>query len=74
MGPGLIYLSEPNKKKDSEEDENGQFKFSATSMQGWRLNMEDAHVAMQKFGGDATAALFCVFDGHGGTESINITQ
>jgi protein phosphatase len=34
------------------------------SVQGWRANMEDAHVLRPEF--DAGTALFCVFDGHGG--------
>jgi protein phosphatase 1B len=34
-------------------------------MQGWRLEMEDAHVATVGVGGK-NVALFCVFDGHAG--------
>lgn len=68
MGPGLVYLSEPIKTKISSEGESDTLKFSATSMQGWRINMEDAHIAQTKFGGDPNAALFGVFDGHGGGE------
>jgi len=37
-------------------------------MQGWRLNMEDSHVANVKFMGTQNKALFGVFDGHGGRE------
>jgi serine/threonine protein phosphatase PrpC len=33
-------------------------------MQGWRKNMEDAHLCQEKFGDDLS--LFGVFDGHGG--------
>jgi len=66
MGPGLVYLPEPNKTKDSTEGEVDEFKFVATGMQGWRINMEDAHIAITKFGEDSKAALFGVFDGHGG--------
>jgi serine/threonine protein phosphatase PrpC len=68
MGPGLVYLSQPNKKKDSEEGEMPGFKFAATAMQGWRINMEDAHIAITNFLGDPDSALFGVFDGHGGRE------
>jgi hypothetical protein len=39
MGAGLVYLSEPNKKKDSSDGENERLKFGATGMQGWRLHM-----------------------------------
>jgi serine/threonine protein phosphatase PrpC len=37
-------------------------------MQGWRLNMEDAHVSNAKFQDSNDKALFGVFDGHGGRE------
>lgn len=37
-------------------------------MQGWRLNMEDAHVANCNFLNSSEKALFGVFDGHGGRE------
>lgn len=68
MGPGLVYLDQPNKSKVSEEGETDMLKYCATSMQGWRINMEDAHLSISKFGGDPTACLFAVFDGHGGRE------
>lgn len=35
-------------------------------MQGWRMNMEDAHIAAMDIDGDTH--LFAVLDGHGGTE------
>ena len=67
MGPGLVYLTEPNKTKQSETGKSGNIEYAATGMQGWRKNMEDAHCAILNYGGDHTAALFAVFDGHGGT-------
>ena len=66
MGPGLVYLQEPNKTKDSRELSSNELNIVATGMQGWRINIEDAHIAITNFGGDPTAALFGVFDGHGG--------
>jgi len=62
-----MFLSQPNKTKDSKEGENADLKFVATGMQGWRLNMEDAHVSITNYGGDPSTCLFGVFDGHGGT-------
>ena len=67
MGPGLVYLQEPNKTKESKEFSTNEFSAVATGMQGWRINMEDAHLSVTNFGGDPTAALFGVFVGHGGT-------
>lgn len=62
----MIYLPEPNKKKEVEQGKNELFEFIAMEMQGWRKNMEDAHCAKLNFGGDPHAAFFAVFDGHGG--------
>jgi len=66
MGPEYVYLTEPNKKKESQQGKNNLCEFVATAMQGWRKNMEDAHCAILNFGGDPNAAFFAVFDGHGG--------
>ena len=37
-------------------------------MQGWRKGMEDEHIAELSLHGDDRAAVFGVFDGHGGRE------
>lgn len=37
------------------------------NQQGWRRSMEDAHLAVPALDGDESAAVFGVFDGHGGT-------
>jgi len=66
MGPGLVYLSEPVRTKSVAEGENSYLKFVSMGMQGWRINMEDAHISIAKLGGDPATSLFGVFDGHGG--------
>ena len=66
MGPGLVYLTEPNKTKITKQGKTNNLEYVACGMQGWRKNMEDAHCSMVNFGGDSTAPLFAVFDGHGG--------
>lgn len=80
-----IYLSTPSSDVAVESLENNRMKIAVGEMQGWRKNMEDAHIALDKLdthsvtvGGDSTAAaasggdisLFGVFDGHGGMEYI----
>ncbi|KAK4337365.1 hypothetical protein RND71_043322 [Anisodus tanguticus] len=41
-------------------------------MQGWRLNMEDAHTQILKLGPEsAECSFFAVFDGHGGSAVAN---
>ena len=63
MGP---YLSSPNTAKDSETGSDNRFNFSACSMQGWRNQQEDSHIADLKLPNGE--AIFGVFDGHGGKE------
>ena len=66
MGTQLTYLNKPNKEKIVDEGENDEYEFVAWSMQGWRINMEDAHLSILDFNDDTH--LFGVFDGHGGKE------
>lgn len=61
-----IYLSKPNTTKDSHSGDNSWLRFGLSAMQGWRMNMEDAHIANLVLPNDC--ALFAVFDGHGGQE------
>ena len=61
-----IYLGKPNLVKDSHIGENAIMKYGVSAMQGWRMNMEDAHITdLELSNGNA---LFAVFDGHGGQE------
>eukprot|EP00624_Nannochloropsis_granulata_P006046 evm.model.NODE_43901_length_30228_cov_32.794727.4 len=62
------YLSTPITEKESEDGEGGQMRYGVSAMQGWRRSMEDAHVAVPALKGDERAAIFGVFDGHGGRE------
>lgn len=60
-------LPKPVTDKESEAGSNEAVQWSATAMQGWRMDMEDAHIAIaditEEFAG---VGLYCVFDGHGG--------
>lgn len=62
------YLSEPNLNKESLDSENGLIAFGASSMQGWRLDQEDAHNAILDFDPETKTSFFAVYDGHGGAE------
>lgn len=61
-----VYLSKANTTKDSSQGESAQLRFATCSMQGWRVNMEDAHIA--DVSKDSPVSIFGVFDGHGGQE------
>ncbi|KAG1380285.1 hypothetical protein G6F61_004199 [Rhizopus arrhizus] len=58
-------LSEPVTTKHSTEDKDTRLMYGASSMQGWRITMEDAHTTLLDYENTGTA-FFAVFDGHGG--------
>ncbi|KIO16837.1 hypothetical protein M407DRAFT_33515 [Tulasnella calospora MUT 4182] len=69
----FIYLSRRVKRslnrvirdKHSESGADDRHLFGASEMQGWRINMEDAHSLLLKLDGSKNA-FFGVYDGHGG--------
>jgi len=60
------YLGKPNTTKESENDEGKNIRLGCCSMQGWRVNQEDAHNAIIDYA--PNVSLFGVYDGHGGAE------
>lgn len=59
-------LSEPVTSKESSCCQNSQYKVGSSCMQGWRINMEDAHTHILSLPDEPGSAFFGVFDGHGG--------
>ncbi|RPA95594.1 PP2C-domain-containing protein [Choiromyces venosus 120613-1] len=68
-------LSEPVVEKISESGEDTRLAYGISSMQGWRVTMEDAHAAVldlqksddpAKIGPEGKISFFGVYDGHGG--------
>ncbi|XP_046964799.1 probable protein phosphatase CG10417 isoform X3 [Vanessa cardui] len=60
------YLSEPVTEKMSSDEANDKLECGASSMQGWRVNQEDAHNTILDY--DENTSMFAVYDGHGGAE------
>ncbi|KAF7250172.1 hypothetical protein EG68_08756 [Paragonimus skrjabini miyazakii] len=60
-------FSSPVTTKQTNTWRNENYVVAASSMQGWRVHMEDAHTCLLELPGDPKAAYFSVFDGHGGT-------
>eukprot|EP00929_Paragymnodinium_shiwhaense_P009327 TRINITY_DN113456_c0_g1_i1.p1 TRINITY_DN113456_c0_g1~~TRINITY_DN113456_c0_g1_i1.p1 ORF type:complete len:444 (+),score=68.22 TRINITY_DN113456_c0_g1_i1:95-1426(+) len=58
----------PTTEKDLEHGagNGGHLSFGVASMQGWRDQQEDAHLALPDFDAERKLGLFGVFDGHGG--------
>ena len=67
-----VYLTKPDKKKHSQDVEYKNFKYGICSMQGWRLEMEDKHLAIPNFYKDFS--LFAIFDGHGSDETSKFCE
>ncbi|GMH92023.1 hypothetical protein TL16_g12224, partial [Triparma laevis f. inornata] len=72
------YLSSPSLTKETSSgtcpnptNKSSIVTWSATSMQGWRKTMEDAHItttSCPSTSGTNDTMVFSVFDGHGGSE------
>lgn len=60
------YLSAPVRDKELLSGGHGPLRYGGASMQGWRLSMEDATLALPCL--DDDTSLFAIFDGHGGGE------
>lgn len=65
-------ISGPVTFKDTKVWQNSQFSVAASSMQGWRVRMEDAYACFLNLSTSdplsPPTAYFAVFDGHGGTK------
>eukprot|EP00928_Gymnodinium_smaydae_P087685 TRINITY_DN71918_c0_g1_i1.p1 TRINITY_DN71918_c0_g1~~TRINITY_DN71918_c0_g1_i1.p1 ORF type:complete len:384 (-),score=108.50 TRINITY_DN71918_c0_g1_i1:204-1355(-) len=60
-------LTKPVTEKKTETGKSERFHWAAVAMQGWRPEMEDAHIALEDMGEEFPGVgLFAVFDGHGG--------
>ena len=61
------FLEKPKTEKVSDGGAGNGLRFGLSSMQGWRVEMEDAHKAVTGLPGNlAKWSFFAVFDGHAG--------
>eukprot|EP00118_Oscarella_pearsei_P029180 m.3858 g.3858 ORF g.3858 m.3858 type:complete len:378 (+) comp9879_c0_seq1:64-1197(+) len=61
------FLDKPNTEKHVESGVvDSDIRFALAAMQGWRVEMEDAHSAITKVEGHDKWSFFAVFDGHAG--------
>jgi protein phosphatase 1B len=68
------FLEKPITDKHTHEGFVAGMAFAASSMQGWRMEMEDAHILGGEIPSIPGAVLFTVFDGHGGSLVANSSQ
>ncbi len=45
------YLTQPVTAKETHGSVHGRMRFASTAMQGWRTEMEDAHLTIPDIGG-----------------------
>jgi protein phosphatase 2C family protein 2/3 len=64
-------LSQPITSKETASCANNMYTLGSSSMQGWRINMEDSHTHLLSLPDDNNAAFFAVYDGHGGARVAN---
>lgn len=60
------FLDKPKTDKETEKGFGNGLRYGVSSMQGWRLEMEDAHCAVVGIDGLEDWSFFAVFDGHAG--------
>ena len=62
-------LEKPKTDKHNEHGCGNGLKYGVASMQGWRVEMEDAHRAITGLGDELKEwSFFAVFDGHAGAK------
>jgi len=64
------FLDKPNTEKKSSGGTGNGLNYGLAAMQGWRVEMEDAHCAVTGLGGHLKDwSFFAVFDGHAGAQA-----
>jgi len=59
-------LDKPKVEKQNENGKNNDINYASSSMQGWRVDMEDSHTAVMAIPELPKWSFFAVFDGHAG--------
>jgi len=65
------FLAKPKTEKNCDSGEGNGIKYGLCSMQGWRVDMEDAHTCVVSLG-PMKWSFFAVFDGHAGKVAAEI--
>mmetsp|Transcript_18621 Transcript_18621/g.59290 ORF Transcript_18621/g.59290 Transcript_18621/m.59290 type:complete len:315 (-) Transcript_18621:326-1270(-) len=67
------FLDKPIEDKESHSGEGNGLKYGLSAMQGWRVDMEDAHTCVTDIPDKPGYSFFGVFDGHGGKMASNMS-
>ncbi|XP_065833349.1 protein phosphatase 1B-like isoform X2 [Oscarella lobularis] len=60
------FLDKPNTEKFVQCGSSDDVRYGVVAMQGWRVEMEDAHTAVLSIKGHDKWSFFAIFDGHAG--------
>lgn len=60
------FLDKPKTEKEEHHGEGNGIRWGVSAMQGWRMEMEDAHLCSTKLKFGEDYSFFGVFDGHAG--------
>lgn len=67
------FLAKPKTEKNTDSGEGNGIKYGLCSMQGWRVDMEDAHTTVVSLGDMMKSwSFYAVFDGHAGKIAADI--
>ncbi|KAL6650991.1 hypothetical protein ACP70R_009916 [Stipagrostis hirtigluma subsp. patula] len=69
-----MALSEPVTYKSTNSGGDERLAYAASAMQGYRVQMEDAHVTMLQLHAATQTSFFAVYDGHGGPAVAKFCQ
>nr|CAB3265077.1 protein phosphatase 1A-like [Phallusia mammillata] len=62
------FLDKPKVEKQNEGGKGNHLEYAVSSMQGWRVDMEDSHTAKLQLPKLPGWSFFAVFDGHAGSK------
>ena len=62
------FLDKPKVEKQNEDGKGNEMEYAVSSMQGWRVDMEDSHTAILSLPNLPKWSFFAVFDGHAGSK------
>ncbi len=73
------FLDKPKTEKLTASGEGNGLRYGVSAMQGWRMEMEDAHVCELSLPFEKNSCFFGVFDGHAGSKvaqycSVNLLK
>ncbi|KAL6650977.1 hypothetical protein ACP70R_009902 [Stipagrostis hirtigluma subsp. patula] len=78
LSPGIsstaMALPQPVTCSSTNSGEDASLEYAASAMQGYRVQMEDAHITITQLRATTDTSFFAVYDGHGGPAVANFCK